>query len=242
MPSRPARTQVAIVDYGLGNLYSVKHACAHVGLQASITSSKTEILEADAIILPGVGAFGDAMRTLRTLDLVAVIHEFVDSGRPVLGICLGMQLLMTESHEFGRHEGMGIIDGQVVRFNDPRDGERRLKVPQIGWNAMYKITAPDVETDPWQGTLFDGVADGEPMYFVHSYRVQPSDPRVVLSISHYGGIQFCSGMQHRNVIACQFHPERSGPQGLRIYRNFATLISRGRGDGQLLQHHAGLKV
>ena len=230
MPTRPVT--VAIVDYGLGNLYSVKQACAHVGAQASITSAKNEILEADAIILPGVGAFGDAMDTLRALDLVTVIRGVVDSGRPVLGVCLGMQLLMTESHEFGRREGLGIIDGPVVRFDHPRDGERQLKVPQIGWNAIARPTTDQRLTDPWRGTLLDGIADGEPMYFVHSYTVQPSDPQVILATSTYGGIRFCSSLQRRNVVACQFHPERSGTQGLRIYRNFANGIARTR-DGEL---------
>lgn len=216
--------RVAIVDFGLGNLYSVKHACAHVGLTAAVTSSPAEVSAADAIILPGVGAYADAMNTLDRLGLSNVIREFVASGRPLVGICLGMQLLMSTSDEFGRHEGLGIIDGSVVRFQDPAAGGRKLKVPQIGWNGIHRVPAQDGR-DPWTATFLDGIAEGEPMYFVHSYVVQPADPRVVLSTTTYGDAQFCSSLRYKNVAACQFHPERSGPQGLKIYRNLARMIA-----------------
>ena len=219
--------QVAVVDCGLGNLYSVKQACAHVGLQASITSSAAEILGADAVILPGVGAFGDAMATLRRLDLVAVIRDYVAAGRPFLGVCLGMQLLMSESEEFGAHEGLGIIDGTVVRFANPREGERRLKVPQVGWNGVRKCGAPQAGGDPWSNTLLRGLDEGEQMYFVHSYVVRPADPATELSRTSYGDVEFCSAVRHGSVTACQFHPERSGPEGLRIYRNLAARILGG---------------
>jgi len=219
----PAR--VAIVDFGLGNLYSVKHACAQVGVSATITSSAAEVFAADAIILPGVGAYSDAMATLGRLGLVTVIREFVTSGRPLVGICLGMQLLMSSSDEFGRCDGLGIIPGRVVRFQDPVGGDRKLKVPQIGWNGVHRVRAQDGDGDPWTGTFLDGIADGEPMYFVHSYVVQPADPGVVLSTTRYGNVEFCSSLQYRNVVACQFHPERSGPEGLKIYRNLAKMIA-----------------
>ena len=216
MPDQPL--QVAIVDYGLGNLYSVKHACAHVGLQAEITSSKAAIEQAQAVILPGVGAFGDAMATLRELDLVNVLRDVAASGKPLIGICLGIQLLMTESHEFGRHQGLGIIDGPVVRFDHPIERERALKVPQIGWNHIVSTG------QAWTGTLLEGVADRANMYFVHSYIVQPQDHSVVLATSCYGNIEFCSSLQRGNVFACQFHPERSGFEGLIVYRNLARLV------------------
>lgn len=219
--------EIAIVDYGLGNLYSVKQACTHVGVRARITSIPDEILQADAAILPGVGAFGDAMATLQRLDLVGVIRDFVAAGRPFLGVCLGMQLLMSESEEFGPHNGLGIIEGGVARFVDPRHGERRLKVPQIGWNGVYRYPPTRGDADPWSDTLLQGLDDGEPMYFVHSYVVQPADPRTHLSRSSYGDFEFCSSVQYRNVTACQFHPERSGPQGLRIYRNLADRVRGG---------------
>ena len=137
----PTRThaEVAIVDYGLGNLYSVKHACMHVGLRARITCDPSEILAADATIVPGVGAFGDAMATLRRLDLVSALRDFVATNRPFVGICLGLQLLMSESEEFGCHKGLGIIDGMVVRFHESRLGGRQLKVPHISWNGIHRV-------------------------------------------------------------------------------------------------------
>jgi|TARA_B100001964_G_C14261974_1_gene616172 glutamine amidotransferase len=219
--------KVAIVDCGLGNLYSVKQACAQVGLHANITSSKQEILAANAVILPGVGAFGDAMTALRTLDLVSVLRDVAASPRILVGICLGLQLLMTESYEFGRHEGLGVVEGSVVHFGKPREDQRLLKVPQIGWNRIYKNAADQANySDPWANSFLDGLVDGEHMYFVHSYIVQPQDPDVIISTSCYGDVEFCSSLKHRNVFACQFHPERSGPLGLKVYRNLVLHIQR----------------
>ena len=209
--------RVAIVDYRLGNLFSVKHACEYAGMQASITSSRDEILNADAVLLPGVGAFGDSMETLRSLDLVSVLRDVVDSGKSLIGICLGIQLLMTESYEFGQHKGLGIIEGTVKRFDEPEENGRMLKVPQVGWNRICA-------TRDWHGTLLDGVADNEYMYFVHSFTVQPQNRDVMLSFTRYGDSEFCSSMQYRNVFACQFHPERSGVKGLKVYQNLAAQI------------------
>jgi glutamine amidotransferase len=219
--------EVAIVDYGMGNLYSVRQACAHVGLRARITANPGDIRGADAVILPGVGAFGDAMATLNRLDLAGAIREFVSSGRPLVGICLGFQLLMTESEEFGRHKGLGIIEGTVTRFADPRLGGQRLKVPQIGWNSIYRLPREAGDPDPWDGTLLGGLVDGESMYFVHSYVVKPENTSTCLSMSTYGDVEFCSSVLSRNVTACQFHPERSGPKGLLAYRNLAVRIHAG---------------
>jgi glutamine amidotransferase len=224
--SDAAPPRVAIVDYGLGNLYSVKQACAYVGLSATITSSKPDILASDAIILPGVGAYGDAMATLGTLGLITAIQDYAAAGRPLVGICLGMQLLMSGSDEFGQRDGLGIIPGRVVRFQDPVVDDHKLKIPQIGWNGIYRVKAMvSAGGDPWTGTFLESVADGEPMYFVHSYVVRPADPDVVLSTTRYGNIEFCSSLRFKNVVACQFHPERSGPEGLKIYRTLAKMIS-----------------
>jgi glutamine amidotransferase len=206
----------------LGNLFSVKQACEHAGLQAHITADRREIAKADAVILPGVGAFGDAMATLRKLDLVELLRDIAVSETPLMGVCLGVQLLMEESHEFGRHHGLGIISGPVVRFADPREDGKILKVPQIGWNRIHPAKdKPAGLGKSWQGTLLDGVAEGEFMYFVHSFVVQPDDPSVILSLTRYGDVEFCSSLRKGNIFACQFHPERSGPEGLKIYRNLA---------------------
>ncbi len=224
--AQPAQARVAIVDFSLGNLFSVKQACEYVGLRAHLTSDRKDIETADAVILPGVGAFGDAMAALRKLDLVDLLRDIAASDTPLVGICLGVQLLMTESSEFGRHRGLGIVSGPVVRFDNPREAGKILKVPQIGWNRIYRGKGNRVAgSDPWDDTLFAGLADGECMYFVHSYIVQPEDPAVILTTTRYGNIEFCSGLRTGNVFACQFHPERSGSQGLRIYRNLAIKLN-----------------
>jgi glutamine amidotransferase len=225
------RLQVAIVDFGMGNLFSAKHACEHVGMQALITSEKSHILSADAVILPGVGAFGDAMNSLHKLDLVEPLKDLAASGKPVVGICLGLQLLMTESHEFGLHKGLGIVKGPVVRFENPYGPRGPLKVPHIGWNGIFRpghlqnngkfIT--DTE-DPWNGTPLHGLREGTYMYFVHSFYAIPENPGVTLSTSKYGNLEFCSSLRYGNVFAFQFHPERSGPDGLRIYERIKVLL------------------
>lgn len=213
--------KAVIVDYGLGNLYSVKHAFRHVGLDAEITPSRSEIMAADAVILPGVGAFGDAMDTLHRLDLVGPLRDVAASGKPLIGICLGLQLLMSVSYEFGRHAGLDIVAGEVLRFENPADPSNcRLKVPQVGWTGIYNTNGKS----SWTEGPLEGVADGEFMYFVHSFYVRPNDDAVVLSRSKYGHIEFCSSLRKGNVFACQFHPERSGPQGLKIYRNLKAHI------------------
>jgi len=215
------KSQVAIIDLGMGNLFSVKHACEYVGLRASITSSRQEIFNADAVILPGVGAFGDAMETLRRLDLVSVLKEIAASPKLLVGICLGMQLLMTESFEFGRHSGLGIIPGTVVRFENPVGPHGALKVPQVCWNRMYRIEGLD---DSWADSLLYGLANGVFMYFVHSFYVEPEDRSVNIATTQYGDVEFCSALRYRNIFACQSHPERSGPHGLRVYHNLASML------------------
>ncbi len=211
---------VAIVDHGLGNLFSVKQACASVGLDAVITSEKSDILNANAVILPGVGAFGSAMNALFRLDLVGVLREVADSGKPLIGICLGLQLLMSESNEFGCIKGLDIIKGTVCRFDCPKENGRVLKVPQIGWNRVYLSN----NGNDWSMTMFKGIDSGEYMYFMHSYIVVPENPAIQLSCTRYGDIEFCSAVQQYNVCAFQFHPERSGPKGINMYRNLAIQL------------------
>lgn len=228
------KAQVVIVDYGLGNLYSVKQACEYAGLRTEITSSKAIILQADAVILPGVGAYGDAMATLKKLDLVRPLQDVAKSKKYLIGICLGMQLLMTESYEFGVHKGLGVIDGEVVPFEDPVDDDsfdglsRRLKVPQVGWNQVWETRSSNgIEQIKWQDTMLKGISNGEYMYFVHSFFVKPDKSDLIVSTSKYGQIKFCSSLQYNNVFACQFHPERSGKQGLCVYENIASLLQEG---------------
>lgn len=211
--------RVAIVNYGMGNLFSVRHACLEVGLSPAVTDSPSEIHKADALILPGVGAFGRAMEILNRLELSLAIREFVESGKPVMGICLGMQLLMTRSFEFGKHDGLNIIEGDVVSLREFLGSGEGLKVPHVTWNRNW-VPAGKC----WEGSMLDGIANGQYMYFVHSYIVTPRDTDVVLSLTQYGTISFCSSLQRNNVFACQYHPERSGPEGLKIYCNFSNFI------------------
>jgi imidazole glycerol-phosphate synthase subunit HisH len=232
-----AAPNAAIVDYGLGNLYSVKHACEHVGLRPLVTSAWREIMAMPLVILPGVGAFGDAMDALRRLDLIAPLREIAASDQQLVGICLGMQLLMSESHEFGRHQGLGIVEGPVVRFANPVDvvGEgaeresRELKVPQVGWNRVYADPSTPAggqgpPPERWARSPLAGQPNGAFMYFVHSFYAVPVDAEVVLATSRYGNVDFCSALQYRNVFATQFHPERSGPRGIEVYRQFAARL------------------
>ena len=210
---------VVIIDYGLGNLFSIKQACAYAGLSVQISQDKEELLAAKSVILPGVGAFGDAMDALARLDLIGPIKEVASGGTPLLGICLGQQLLFSESEEFGAHKGLDLIPGRVQYFPVQTIGGRTLKVPQVGWNT---ILPPDGVS--WQGTLLDGIAPGTDMYFVHSCHVVPENRDAVLTTTTYGDVEFCSGCRLGNITAFQFHPERSGREGLTVYSNLAKLI------------------
>lgn len=214
--------RIAIVDYGLGNLYSVGRACERVGLEVVISSNAKELAAADAVILPGVGAFGDAMGNLNQRDLVGPLREIALSGKPFFGICLGLQLLMTESEEFGSHKGLGIIPGRVVNLGAPQGPRGTLKVPHVGWN---RVNATKGATD-WNDTPLRGIKPGTFFYFVHSYCVVPDDSSVTLSETTYGDRCFCSAIQRDNVIAFQYHPERSGTDGNIVYNNIAAMLEQ----------------
>lgn len=208
---------VAIVDYGLGNLFSIQQACKQVGMETVITSNREIIDQAAAIILPGVGAFGEAMASLKELGLERPLRNAASDGKPFLGICLGMQLLMKESFEFGRHEGLGILDGSVMYLKEEGFLQTSLKIPHIGWSAISMCKS-------WQYSLLDGLETGVAMYFVHSFYCKLADTSLVLSWTEFGSSVFCSSLRKDNVEAVQYHPERSGRQGLRIYENFARRI------------------
>lgn len=202
-----------IIDYGMGNLRSVQKAIERVGLDAPITDDPDAVRKADKIVLPGVGAFADAMNALHDKGLVEPIKESISAGKPFLGICLGLQMLFDESFEDGRHRGLGVLAGTVERFDPAPAGRPRLKVPHIGWNRIrIKSTAP----------VLDGVPDGVHMYFVHSYYVKPSDPGVIATETDYG-LPFTSMVWRDNVFATQFHPEKSQAYGLRMLANFCRM-------------------
>lgn len=212
--------QVAVIDYGLGNIYSIVKALEHAGLEGIVTDDTTVLSEAPAVILPGVGAFGDAMNELQSRDLVDALKNFAATGKPMLGICLGMQLLMEHSDEFGTHDGLGLIPGKVVRFSEKEAGAG-IKVPQVGWNTVCPVKD---NVGKWNGTLLEGTAPGEYMYFVHSYYVKPTEETDVLGLSQYGDTEYCSAVLRSNVMGVQFHPEKSGRAGLAIYDNFARIV------------------
>ncbi len=212
--------RMAVIDYGLGNLFSIKHACEHVGMEAVVSNTPDVIANADGVILPGVGAFGDAMASLSSLKLDVLIKELADDRKPLVGVCLGMQLLFTKSNEFGAHTGLNLIQGQVRHFENPVDVDKKLKVPQIGWNRIHA-------RNQWEGTPLTGLIDNEFMYFVHSYCCFPDDPAVMLAETNYGGEVFCSSLIQESIFGCQFHPERSAGPGLRIYQNIKNWIERG---------------
>ncbi|MCA9401202.1 MAG: imidazole glycerol phosphate synthase subunit HisH, partial [Candidatus Omnitrophica bacterium] len=207
--------KISIIDYHMGNLFSVVKACAEVGLKAVITHDKERIASSDAIILPGVGAFGDAMQQLRDLDILDATIDFIKQGKPYFGICLGMQLLMSESEEFGTHKGFDVISGKVVRLDPEHEHGRIAKVPQVGWNQIYPNSGASDST--WKNTPLAKMDVGEYMYFVHSFVVQPEDPAVVLTETNYEGVTFCSTILKGNIFAVQYHPEKSGDHGMHIY-------------------------
>jgi glutamine amidotransferase len=219
--------KISVVDYALGNLESIRLAFAHVGVEATVTGDAAELRDAQALILPGVGAFGDAMKALEERGLVEVLHEFAATGRPLIGICLGMQLLLSHSEEFGDHAGLGLVAGKVRRFptpelgNDGRYGPG-AKVPQVGWNH---VNPPADRPGAWSSSPLEGVEVGAHMYFMHSYYVAPEASGDVLCETEYAGVRFCSALQRDNIVGFQFHPERSSDAGLAIYRNLAASLT-----------------
>jgi glutamine amidotransferase len=205
---------IVIIDYGMGNLRSVQKAFEQVGCQAVVTADPAFAGQAEKLVLPGVGAFRDCMRNLTEGGFVAPIKAHIAAGKPFLGICLGLQLLFAESEEFGRHPGLGIIPGKVVRFPDgAQEGGEVLKVPHMGWNRI-SIHRP--------APLYQGVPDGSYVYFVHSYYVVPDDPAVIATETGYGQ-PFCSSIWRDNVMATQFHPEKSQAVGLQMLKNFGEM-------------------
>ena len=202
-------SRIAIIDYQMGNLRSVQKGFEKVGHAATITSDPAELAAADRIVLPGVGAFGDAIAELKRRELVQPIKEAIAGGKPFLGICLGLQLLFDVGYEGGEFEGLGVLRGKVVRFDLPRE----FKVPHMGWNrGMFKRCLP----------VLGGLTDGTYFYFVHSYYVVPEDAQVVAIEADYGQ-PFCAAVCQGNLFATQFHPEKSQADGLKLLKNFAEL-------------------
>ncbi len=193
-----------LIDYGMGNLRSVSKALEKVGFSVKVSSDPEEVKRAEVLVLPGVGAFRDAMENLKKLGLLKEILRHIEKGKPYMGICLGLQLLFERSYEFGETEGFGVLEGEVVLLPP------KVKVPHIGWNQLWRQKPSD---------LLNGIKDGEYFYFVHSYHVVPKRRDIVLTTTDYG-IDFVSSIEYENIFAVQFHPEKSQKAGLRLLENF----------------------
>lgn len=202
---------VTIVDYGLGNLASVARAIQFLGGEPEISFAPDKIGAAERLVLPGVGAFGVAMSNLRERGLVEPLRSYAASGRPLLGLCLGMQLFMETSDEDGVHEGLGLVRGRVTKIVG--DGARR-KVPHIGWAGLQPAA------QGWRGSVLEGVQPGDALYFVHSYVAEPADPVAMLARARYAGVEYCAVLGCGNVVGCQAHPEKSAATGLKLLGNF----------------------
>jgi len=210
---------IAVVDYGRGNLRSVAKALEAVGLRVQVTQSTRVIEDATALVVPGQGAFDDCMTTLRNLGLLSAIQRSIEAGKPYLGICIGLQILYTESEEHGRHEGLGFIPGRVVRFPDAFSDEegKRLKIPHMGWNQVAQV--------PLDIPLWKDIPDNSFFYFVHSYYGIPENKDHAAGWTDYG-IPFASAVHRDNLFAVQFHPEKSQKAGLTLLRNFGRWVGK----------------
>lgn len=206
--------KVVIVDYGLGNIFSITQALKVNGCTPFVTNDRAEIQSADGILLPGVGAFGDAMSKLVELDLVNSLREQAEKGIPFLGVCLGLQLLFTTSEEFGSHQGLNLIPGTVLRFpNSFKDIP--LNVPFVGWNFVDKKK---------DDAFLEGLDDNSKMFLVHSYYVEPEDASCVLGVCSYQGLRYPTIIRKGNIFGVQGHPEKSGPDGIQIYKNWLNSL------------------
>lgn len=210
------KPKIVIVDYGVGNLYSLIGAFRFFGVEPIVTEDAKILKEADGIIIPGVGSFEAGMRGLQLRGLVDAIKEIAQSNRPILGICLGAQLMLSEGREFGVFEGLNIMKGRVVRFPVLIGSE---KVPQIGWNTILPS-----QNNSWEHSILNSCGKKDQVYFVHSYVLEPESDQNVLALSMYGGHTFCSAIKKGNIYGFQFHPEKSGAVGLKFINNFITLV------------------
>ncbi len=213
------RPEVAVIDYGMGNLLSVQRGLEHCGATVTITADPNVILSASRVILPGVGAFADGMAELHRQGLDDVVREVATRGIPLLGICLGMQMLLDESEEFGITPGLGLIPGRVIPVPSITTDGHPQKIPHIGWNALV---VPQGRKN-WEDTLLHPIKPGEAVYFVHSFMASPTDPSYRIANCLYGGNSVSATIGRENVLGCQFHPEKSGEIGLKVLRRFLTL-------------------
>lgn len=209
--------KVVIIDYGAGNLLNVVRAFEHCEAEVSIAETADAIDGASRLVLPGVGAFSDSMQELKNRDMIEAILFYAKSGKPLLGICLGMQMLLDTSEEFGNWDGLALIPGKVIGIPKTGVDGKSHKIPHIGWNQLIS----ELE-ESWERTVLDSITKGSSVYFVHSFMAVPTHEEHRLADCDYDGRQVCAVVQRENIIGCQFHPEKSGPTGLQIIRNFLS--------------------
>lgn len=207
--------QVVVVDFGAGNLLSVCRAFRHLDVEVVLATTPEAVLAAGRLVLPGVGAFGACMSHLRASGLDEPVKVFAASGKPLLGVCVGMQMLFDASEEFGEHPGLGLVPGRVVPVPPKGADGRPHRIPHVGWNRIQPV-----EGRTWAGTPLAAVRPGEAVYFVHSFMGMPADPADVLAVADYDGVPLVAAVRRGNLTGCQFHPEKSGPNGLRILGGF----------------------
>jgi len=212
-----AKPLITVIDYGLGNLLSVQRGLEYCGAEVICTSSPSEIIQSDRLVLPGVGAYGVAMRLLNDLGLVDAIKCATQRGSYLLGICLGMQLLLDKSEEFDTSEGFGLIRGSVGVIPNESVKKERLKIPHVGWNNLISSSHGE-----WNDTVLSGVSSEDTVYFVHSFMVDVKEESQCIAYSDYGGVHIPSVIQKKRIVGCQFHPEKSGEAGLKILKNFVS--------------------
>ncbi|MDP2641544.1 MAG: imidazole glycerol phosphate synthase subunit HisH [Candidatus Yanofskybacteria bacterium] len=213
---------IVIVDYGVGNILSVTRAFTYVGGAPLMTDSPDLIRSAKALVLPGVGAFGSAIQMLREKNLLEPILEVAKSGRPFLGICLGMQMMMEESEEFGSHKGLGLIAGNVVAIPYQDTEGNSQKVPHVGWNTISDRT----NKEGFEDEILRGIKQGSSFYFVHSFLCSPMDEEERVADTSYGGVRIAAVIRKGNLFGCQFHPEKSGGKGLVFLKNFLDIVHK----------------
>jgi glutamine amidotransferase len=209
--------KIVIIDYGIGNVKSMYNAFFNLGYKPELTSDKQTILNADAVVLPGVGAFNKGIENLNNRGLFQIIHEFIKKGNPFLGVCLGMQMLFEESQEFGITPGLSLIKGKVIKLPFIPNSEEKL--PHVSWNELIEPMA-----GRWDGTILENIPLNSDAYFVHSFVAEPTNEKDLLATTNYAGVNFCSAVQHENIYGTQFHPEKSSKIGLSILNNFVNLI------------------
>ena len=212
--------KVTVIDYGVGNILSVRRGLEHNDASVLVTGDPEIILQADRLVLPGVGAFADGMQELEKRHFISLLSEVAEKGTPLLGICLGMQLLLDRSEEFGVTDGLGLIPGTVTAISSKAKDGQRLKIPHIGWSNLVK---PESACVTWEQTLLNDVTEDSALYFVHSFMAQPKNSKHLIAGCLYGDNFIPAVIQSENIVGCQFHPEKSGRVGLQILKNFLTL-------------------